>query len=162
MGEIAYTVQLAQPDVAILNNAGDAHLEGFGSHQGIAEGKGEIISGLPAAGVAILNRTSAFYDYWKSLAGDRKCLAFGWEGSADVFATDVTCHDASCEFNLHVPGRVLWVKLPLAGRHNVLNALAAAAAAVALGIPPETIVAGLADVKTVGGDCASADPLKAR
>lgn len=150
-GEIAYTVQLAQPDVAILNNAGDAHLEGFGSHQGIAEGKGEIIAGLPAQGIAILNRTSDYYDYWTTLVGGRKQLSFGWNGAADVFATDVTCAESFSEFNLHVPGRVLWVRLPLAGRHNVLNALAAAAATYALGVSPETIIAGLADVKTVGG-----------
>ena len=83
-GEIAYVAGLAQPQVALITNAGDAHLEGFGSREGVARGKGELIAALPADGVAVLNVDDAFIDLWRGLAGTRKVLGFGFDDRADV------------------------------------------------------------------------------
>ncbi len=150
-GEIAQNVRLVEPDVAVLINAGDAHLEGFGSRQGIADAKGEIIGGLAEGGTAVLNRDSPFFAQWSRLAGLRRILSFGLQESADVRATDVQCHLDRCEFTLHLQGRGRTVRLPMAGVHNVMNSLAAAAVAAALGTDPETIVAGLAEARSLGG-----------
>jgi len=88
-GEIRYTSHYAAADVVILNNAGAAHLEGFYDLNGVAQAKGEIIETLKAHGIAILNRDDAYFDYWKSLAADRKILSFGFSEAADVSARDI-------------------------------------------------------------------------
>ncbi len=155
LGEIAYTGAIAKPDVVILNNAGGAHIEGFGSLDGIAKGKGEIIEALKLEGTAVLNKDDKYFDYWKSIAGNRKVITFGFNESADVSAHDIRMEvDGSgfaTTFNLVIDDTYLPVKLNVAGQHNVKNALAAAAAALALGIGLEKIKAGLESLKPVTG-----------
>lgn len=146
-GEIAYLTNIVQPNVAILNNAGNAHLEGFGDLAGVARAKGEIFAGLRDGGVAIINADDAYADYWLGLNTQRQILRFGMEKSADVQGSV----DAANQFWIQAQGQTVAVNLPLLGRHNQMNALAATAAALALGLSLETIVMGLATLKAVKG-----------
>jgi len=154
-GEIEYSSRYAQADVAIITNVGAAHIEGFGSVDGVAKAKGEIIQTLKQDGVAVLNRDDAYFDYWQSVAGTRKVLSFGMDGRADVTAhsikTEIIDHAFATTFELVAPDGALAVKLKLAGRHNVVNALAATAACLALGIGLQQVKQGLENVKPVTG-----------
>ncbi|NOT85286.1 MAG: UDP-N-acetylmuramoyl-tripeptide--D-alanyl-D-alanine ligase [Methylococcaceae bacterium] len=154
-GEIAYTSTCAKADVVLINNVGDAHLEGFGSLEGVAHAKGEIVATLKEEGIAILNRDDQFYAYWKTLAGARKNLSFGLSAaadfSADAISTEVDDHQLKSQFELITPLGNVPISLNLAGTHNVLNAVAASAAAVALGIDLEQIQQGLASLQPVKG-----------
>ncbi|MFZ2407842.1 MAG: UDP-N-acetylmuramoyl-tripeptide--D-alanyl-D-alanine ligase [Methylobacter sp.] len=154
-GEIEFSSQYAQADVAIITNVGAAHIEGFGSVDGVAKAKGEIIQTLKQDGVAVLNRDDAYFDYWKSVAGTRKIMSFGMDGSATVTAhsvkTEIIDHAFATTFELVTAKGELTVKLKLAGRHNVVNALAATAACLALGIDLQQIKQGLENVKPVTG-----------
>jgi UDP-N-acetylmuramoyl-tripeptide--D-alanyl-D-alanine ligase len=155
LGEIAYTSTIAKSDVVILNNAGAAHIEGFGSLDGIAKGKGEIIETLKPDGVAILNKDDKYFEYWLSIAGNKKIFSFGLNESADVAArniqTEIINNAFTTTFDLVTSSAVLKVNLKLAGQHNVLNALAATAAGLALDLSLEQIKAGLESVKPVTG-----------
>ncbi|MDP2904359.1 MAG: UDP-N-acetylmuramoyl-tripeptide--D-alanyl-D-alanine ligase [Methylovulum sp.] len=154
-GEIAHTSRYVQADVVILNNAGAAHIEGFGSLDGVAKAKGEIIGTLKKDGCAVLNRDDAYFDYWKSVAGDRKILSFGLDGQADVSAsaikTAIVDNAFVTTFEIVTSQGTQTCVLKLAGRHNVVNALAATAAGLALNIGLAQIVRGLANVKPVTG-----------
>ncbi|MCK9621940.1 MAG: UDP-N-acetylmuramoyl-tripeptide--D-alanyl-D-alanine ligase [Methylobacter sp.] len=154
-GEIEYSSQYAQADVAIITNVGAAHIEGFGSVDGVAKAKGEIIQTLKQDGVAVLNRDDVYFDYWKSTAGTRKVISFGMDGRADVTAhsikAEIVDHAFATTFELVAPEGALAVQLKLAGRHNVVNALAAASACLALGIDLQQIKQGLESVKPVTG-----------
>ena len=154
-GEIALLARLAQPDVGIVTQAGDAHLEGFGSREGVARAKGELFAGLRRPGVAIINADDPYAPLWQDLAQGASVLTFGFSKSADVRADDlvgVPEHGpVATAFTLRAPDGSCRVELPLPGRHNVANALAAAAAGVALGLSVETIAAGLHAVAPVSG-----------
>ena len=163
-GEIAYTSQYVQADVAIITNVGAAHIEGFGSVDGVAEAKGEIIRTLKQDGTAVLNRDDAYFDYWKSVAGNRKIISFGLDAQASVphlrpvgevtahsVKTEIINHEFATTFELVTSEGELTVKLKLAGRHNVINALAATAACLALDIDLQQIKQGLESVKPVTG-----------
>jgi UDP-N-acetylmuramoyl-tripeptide--D-alanyl-D-alanine ligase len=150
-GEIAYLASLAGPDVVVITNAGAAHLEGFGSIDGVARAKGEILQDAKRPQVAVLNADDQFYEYWASLVGDVASLSFGFSDSADVRADDIIASASSTSFTLHVAGESIAVSLPLVGIHNVRNACAAAAVAHALGISLDDIRAGLEDVSPVAG-----------
>lgn len=148
-GEIAYLTALAQPDVAIVNNAGPCHLEGFGDMAGVARAKGEIFQGLRPQGVAIINRDDPYADYWAGLNAGRSIIDFGLQHPAAVSGriVDPTTH----RFVLQVAGEHIEICLPLPGQHNVLNALAAAAATRAVGATLEQIQHGLEGLQGVGG-----------
>ena len=147
--EIAYLTGLAQPDVALINNAGPCHLEGFGDVAGVARGKGEIFQGLPAEGVAIINRDDPYADYWSGLNSGRRVIDFGLEQPATVSGRilDATTN----RFRLGIGPESVEICLPLPGRHNVRNALAAAAATTAAGATLEDIRQGLESLQVVGG-----------
>jgi UDP-N-acetylmuramoyl-tripeptide--D-alanyl-D-alanine ligase len=148
-GEIAYLCQLARPDVTLITNAGSAHLEGFGGLDGVAKGKGEIFQGLGPHGVAIVNRDDAYADYWINLIGQRRFIDFGLDRPAQVQGYIV---DASCNrIQLTFEKQSLTFELPLPGDHNVRNALAAAAVALAVGVSLADIQQGLLEIKPVGG-----------
>lgn len=167
LGEIAYTTRLAKPDVAILNNVAEAHLEGFGSLQGVANAKSEIYEGLKPNGVAIFNHESDYRKQWL----DKLDKQFGqvpgrvvefalWpskpEPSAasdiEFSASDITLADDGCaSFDLHHNDDVQRVKLAVPGKHNVLNALAAASACFQVGASLTEIVAGLSTSASVKG-----------
>jgi len=154
-GEIEYTSKYVQADVAIITNVGAAHIEGFGSVEGVAKAKGEIIQTLKQDGVAVLNRDDDYFNYWKSVAGTRKIISFGLDRSATVTAhsvkTEIIDHEFATTFELVTTAGELTVKLKLAGRHNVVNALAATAACLALDIDLQQIKQGLESVKPVTG-----------
>lgn len=151
-GEIACTSGLVQPQAAVINNVGVAHLEGFGSRQGIAEAKGEIFSGLTVDGVAVVNRDDDFADYHLSLNAGRRIMTFSVNGPADVSAKNLTRQAGGAwAFDLQLPGVTLPVHLQVLGRHNVNNALAAAALALACNIAPGHIRDGLEAAKPAPG-----------
>jgi UDP-N-acetylmuramoyl-tripeptide--D-alanyl-D-alanine ligase len=141
--------------VGVVTNAGAAHLEGFGSLQGVAIGKGELFSALPAAGVAVINADDAFAAQWRDATAAERVLTFGFEQPADFMAHRVQARsDASgfrIDFDLVTPYGAKTATLRLAGLHNLRNALGAAAATCAAGAGLEDIVAGLAAMKSVAG-----------
>lgn len=153
-GEIAYTAQWAKPQVAIITNAAAAHIEGFGSLQNIVQAKGEILDCIQSGGVAVLNADDEFYSQWEKRALQNiaaEIISFGFSEQADVRATNVHCNLTESSFDLCYQERFYPVCIPLLGTHNVRNALAAAAAAFALNISAERIVAGLQAVESVAG-----------
>ncbi|WP_372880138.1 UDP-N-acetylmuramoyl-tripeptide--D-alanyl-D-alanine ligase [Psychromonas sp.] len=162
-GEIAYTSKLARPDVALINNVMPAHLEGFGSLEGVARAKGEIWSSLGENGIAVVNLDANFAnDYLQQLQQlNRQYLTFSTaDTKADLYAADIhfdPSGKAAFVLNLPFDGerQAVNIQLNLAGLHNVSNALAAASMAIALGCQPAAIQAGLSAVKQVGGrvDC---------
>ncbi|ALI02381.1 UDP-N-acetylmuramoyl-tripeptide--D-alanyl-D-alanine ligase [Pseudomonas sp. FW306-02-F02-AA] len=153
IGEIAYTVGMTKPHVAVINNAGTAHVGEFGGPEKIVEAKGEILEGLDANGVAVLNLDDKAFDIWKKRAAGRQVLSFALNDSrADFHATDLARDVRGCpSFTLHSPQGVEQVQLNLLGTHNVANALAAAAAAHALGVSLFGIATGLNAVQPVKG-----------
>jgi UDP-N-acetylmuramoyl-tripeptide--D-alanyl-D-alanine ligase len=141
-GEISYLTHIGRPTVALINNATTAHLGGLGSVDGIARAKGEIFEGLAANGTAVINADDAFAPLWKSLVADRAILTFGLSKDADISA-GFKLHSDSSEMQLRTPMGEAAVELQVAGQHNIANALAATAAAVAMEIALPYIVAGL-------------------
>lgn len=150
-GEIAYLTSLAKPHVVALTNAGPAHLEGFGSIEGVSRAKGEILQGSPRPACAVLNADDDYFGYWQSLVEDIRVLSFGLSKNADVRASDIVADKAAMRFRLHSPAGTAEVRLPLGGIHNVSNACAAAAIALALDVPLTDIVAGLESAEPVSG-----------
>jgi UDP-N-acetylmuramoyl-tripeptide--D-alanyl-D-alanine ligase len=155
LGEIAHLASLAEPTVGIVTNAGAAHLEGFGSLQGVADGKGEMFQALPVEGVTVINGDDKYAPQWRDMSTADRILTFGFEQPADFMAHKVREVSGSAgfriDFDLVTPDGTLAATIPLAGLHNLRNALGAAAAACAAGTPIEQIVSGLAAMKTVAG-----------
>ena len=141
-GELSYITQLAEPDVALINNAGTAHLENFGSAEAIARAKGEIFEGLKTAGVAVINADEHYAPLWRELASGKHRLEFALEAKAAVTAT-CKIRQLDSEIVLKTPLGEARTVVPAPGLHNVKNALAASAAATALAVPAATIAAGL-------------------
>jgi UDP-N-acetylmuramoyl-tripeptide--D-alanyl-D-alanine ligase len=152
IGEISYTTQLAQPHIVIINNASGAHLEGFGSLQGIVNTKGEIIQGLDKNGIAILNEDDPHVECWKEMAKDVQVCTFGEASTASVTAINISADaQGCCRFDVQAFGQQCPVQLGVMGRHNVGNALAAIAAALSAGMELIDIVEGLQDFDGVQG-----------
>ena len=150
-GDIAYLAAIARPDVGLVTLIAPAHLERMGSIEGVAETKGALYQALPADGIAIINADDAFASFFSGLAGARKVLRFGLDHPADVGADIIEQRIDGSHFVLSTPQGDAEVILPLPGRHNVANALAAAAVALALEVPLDRIVAGLEQVSGVTG-----------
>jgi UDP-N-acetylmuramoyl-tripeptide--D-alanyl-D-alanine ligase len=150
-GEIAYLASLASADVVAITNAGAAHLEGFGSLEGVAKAKGEILQNDKRPNFAVLNADDNYYEYWTSLVQDVQVISFGFCDSADVRATDIVTSAGGSEFRLHLAGETLSIALPLSGVHNVRNACAAAAIASACGIGGQKIKSAIESVAPVDG-----------
>jgi UDP-N-acetylmuramoyl-tripeptide--D-alanyl-D-alanine ligase len=146
LGEIDYLTRLVSPDVALVIMAGTAHIGELGSREAIAEAKGEIFAGLSSRGIAVVNMHDRFGSYWRDLAGERRVIGFGIDPADEVvgelFAQSLVIRHAgeSVEAHLHV-----------VGEHNQHNALAAAATAIALNIPLQTVRDGLEDFEGVAG-----------
>ncbi|MEO8777347.1 MAG: UDP-N-acetylmuramoyl-tripeptide--D-alanyl-D-alanine ligase [Rhodanobacter sp.] len=150
-GDIAYLAAIARPDIGLVTLIAPAHLERMGSIEGVAETKGALYQALPADGIAIINADDAFASFFGGLAGTRTVLRFGLDHPAEVGAVIVEQRVDGSQFMLSTPQGDVAVNLPLPGRHNVANALAAATVALALKVPLETIVAGLEHVSGVAG-----------
>ncbi|MGD8570116.1 MAG: UDP-N-acetylmuramoyl-tripeptide--D-alanyl-D-alanine ligase [Gammaproteobacteria bacterium] len=149
-GEIAYLTDITRPQVAVINNAAAAHLEGFGSLEGVAKAKGEIYQGLDKDGVAVINADDRFAPLWKELTKDHKTLTFGLQNAADVH----------CQWSGDINGNRLDVQTPagdfqctlqLLGKHNVMNALAATAVAAAASVDVQVIAEGINALQAVPG-----------
>ncbi len=149
-GEIAYLTALAEPDVAVITNAAAAHLEGFGTLEGVANAKGEIFQGLSEDGTAIINADDAFASLWRDLSEDKKVLSFGLQNPAD-FTAQWQAGDRGSQIHVSTPEGKVKLHLALLGEHNVMNALAAIAAAQAVGVKLKTIKAGLEAMRPVAG-----------
>jgi len=152
-GEIAYTTDLTRPQTALVNNLSAAHLEGFGSLAGVAKAKGEIFQGLPADGIAILNADSNDWPHWQSILVNKTVWRFSPEAAdgVDFYATEVDVSPLNTRFTLHSPQGDIAVNLPLPGRHNIANALAAAALALSVGASLQAVRDGLATLQAVKG-----------
>lgn len=149
-GELTYLSGIARPDVALVNNALRAHLGQFDSVEGIARAKAEIFSGLADNGIAVINQDDANVALFAEAAAGHRVLRFGLN-QGDVFAS---CHNlglAGSTVDMQTPAGEIAVRLPAPGEHNVKNALAAAALALALEIPPATIARGLMQFAGVKG-----------
>jgi UDP-N-acetylmuramoyl-tripeptide--D-alanyl-D-alanine ligase len=149
-GEISYLTRLAKPSVAVITNAGAAHVKDLGSVEAVACAKGEIFEGLDQHGIAVINADDSYAPLWRKLAGNRKVVDFGIGGEPQVSARYQLDFFGS-KLKLILPAGISEVELRVPGEHNVRNALAAAAAAVALGIGPEAIVSGLGEFRGVKG-----------
>jgi len=150
-GEIAYLTELAKPDVVVITNAAAAHLEGFGSIEGVAHAKAEILCAEPRPKIAVLNSDDEYFSYWMSLVDGVDLLSFGLSENADIRADQIETGKGQTHFTMHLLGTTIEVTLPLAGVHNVRNACAAAAVATALDVPAETIKAALESVNPLAG-----------
>ena len=153
-GEIAWLSSVAHPNVAVITQCAPAHLEGFGSIDGVASAKAEIYSGLQANGTAIINADDNYANYWQGITAVNKRCTFGIEStSADVRAVDITVNasQAVTDYRLLSKSGETTVRLPLLGEHNVMNALAATACCLSLGIALSAIKAGLEKMHAVKG-----------
>jgi UDP-N-acetylmuramoyl-tripeptide--D-alanyl-D-alanine ligase len=162
-GELGYLTQLAQPDVALVNNAMRAHLEGLGSVEAVARAKGEIYAGLKEGGMAVLNADDPHADLWREMNQGRRTLSFGFAAHADVRIENAETGlsdgktaapspvPQSSSLMLHTPSGLIETTLLVPGDHNRRNAAAAAAAALALGIAAAAIARGLAEYSGIKG-----------
>ncbi|MCB1827956.1 MAG: UDP-N-acetylmuramoyl-tripeptide--D-alanyl-D-alanine ligase, partial [Coxiellaceae bacterium] len=134
-GDIQYLCSIANPMITLVNNVAPAHLEGFGSIKGVAVAKSEIYQALPAEGIAVINADDRYADYMRSQAKTNNIIRFGIQNSADIVARNIQLNDACYpSFTLVTPVGEMEITLPIIGEHNVMNALAAAALAIAMGV----------------------------
>ncbi|MDA8453913.1 UDP-N-acetylmuramoyl-tripeptide--D-alanyl-D-alanine ligase [Acidovorax sp. GBBC 3334] len=153
-GEIAVLAGIARPTVALVNNAQREHLEFMHTVQAVAEENGAVISALPADGVAVFPAGDAYAPLWRGLARARRCLVFGGAepgADADVRCTRAQWESGAWHVHIDTPQGGFDATLRIAGRHNVANALAATACALAAGAPLGAIARGLADFEPVKG-----------
>ena len=150
--DIDATAVFSRPDVAVINNAGEAHLEGFGSVAGVASGKAEIYHHLKKGGTAVINLESPYASLWRHESEGHDILGFGLSGKADVRAEGISFDDLGCgSFTLITPSGSAKVTLRVPGKHNIMNSLAAAASTFALGATADDIAAGLMEMKPFAG-----------
>lgn len=146
-GEIDWLASLVKPHVALVNNVGPAHLDGFGSLQGVAEAKGEIFEHIVDGGVAIMNRDEFAVNDWVKRASVDKFVGFSMQGEGDLAGHIV----ADGKLEIAESGKRYTIELPLTGDHNLQNALAVAAVCRGLDIAWPNIESGLASIGTVPG-----------
>lgn len=154
-GDIAYLARIAAPTVGVVTNAARAHLQGFGTIEDVAATKGELFEALPAGATAVINRDDRFFQSWWERSAGRERLTFGQHPDADYRAEAIepaaAGDRAALGFTLVCPLGRQPLRLPMAGKHNVLNALAAAAAAAACGATLQDIASGLSAMRNVPG-----------
>ena len=150
-GEIDYLSRLAGPNVALITQCAPAHLEGFGSIEGVAHAKAEIFHGLVSDGTAIINGDDDYAEFWLEKTQGFKQMTFGLEKPTDVFATNIELVGSYYSFHLNIHQDSIPIQLQVAGKHNVMNAMAAACCAYALGIDLKTIRQGLEVFSGVSG-----------
>jgi len=154
-GEIAFSVAAALPHIALITNASDAHVEGFGSLAGIVSAKGEILDALGSEGVAILNADDPSVNEWVTRADSSHIVLFGFDnedGRASYYGKQIQqAENGRVAFTLHSPLGSVEIKLQMLGKHNIVNAVAAAAAAIEAGASLEQVQQGLSSVMPVKG-----------
>lgn len=154
-GEIEFSARIAQPDVALITNASAAHIEGFGSLEGIVAAKGEIIDGLRDDGTLVLNADDAHYQNWKRRAGAKRTVCFSQEnrlGKAQYFASDIVIDaNGKTGYLLVTPQGERRISMNVLGKHNITNGVAAAAAAMEAGASLDNVATGLCTVAPMKG-----------
>jgi len=150
-GEIAYLTSITKPDVAVITNAGPAHLEGFGSIKAVAEAKGEIYQGLTEQGVAVVNLDDKYATYWLDLNAHRNALTFSMLNTTANVCGSWLATKIGGELHVKIDGDELVIHLQLHGLHNAMNALAAIAIAETLQVPRNKIVKALSEFRSVRG-----------
>ena len=152
-GEIAGLAAMTQASVALVNNAQREHQEFMATVEAVAQENGEAIRALPANGVAVFPADDAYTPLWQDLTGQRECMRFSLhtESPAEVRLIEAAWHNDHWVVQAHTPAGVLHTRLHIAGRHNVGNALAAAACALAAGVSLPVIAQGLARFEPVKG-----------
>lgn len=155
-GEIEYLTKLTRPSIAVITNAAAAHIEGVGDVAGVARAKSEIFLGLTEEGTAVLNRDDAFFHYWLNQIGHRPFITFGFHPDAKITTMlppmpHIPQRNHTQLIKLQTPKGSIDVNLPLLGKHNVVNALAATATAITMDIDLEAIKAGLENTKSTPG-----------
>ena len=146
-GEIANLAKIAQPNIGVITNIGPAHLEGFGSIEGVARAKAELYANLSPNGVAVVNVDDAFKDSWANEIGSRKRISFGVENSADVSGNAI----AEDLIEIVTPMGELQVKPQQTGAHALLNILAATTVGLAIGVDLDDIKIGIENTQAVKG-----------
>ncbi|WP_376697306.1 UDP-N-acetylmuramoyl-tripeptide--D-alanyl-D-alanine ligase [Wenzhouxiangella sp. EGI_FJ10305] len=144
--DIGYLAGLAKPSIGVVTNAAAAHLEGFGSLEGVARAKGQMFTALPVEGTAVINADDEYAPLWRELAGDRRIISFGIDGAANV--SGVLTRGLG---RVHTPASDFEFQPALPGRHNFYNALTATAVAVALDVPTARIVDALSNMASLPG-----------
>lgn len=147
-GDIARLTELANPDVGVVLKVGSAHLGEFGSREGIARTKGELIRGLKSDATAVLGTYDEFTPKMADALSIKK-LTFGESSSCSIRAADIELHGGFPAFDLVTPEGREHVELQVLGAHQISNALAAAAAAIALGISTRDIAGALSTHQNV-------------
>ena len=149
-GEIAYLAPLGAPTVALVTNAQRAHLEGMGDLDEVAREKGSIFAGLQEKGIAVINADDAYAETWRAMAAPHAVRTFGVDHAADVFGK-VRQHGLETALEVGAPEGEAAIRLSIPGRHNARNAMAAAAACLAAGLPLSAVLAGLESFAGVKG-----------
>ena len=155
-GEIDTLARYAQPSIGLVNNAQREHLEFMATVEAVALENGEVIRHLSANGVAVFPAQDVYTELWKKLAGARRVLTFGFT-QGDVQAHDIAWINGAWSFQLTTARAALTCRLNIAGRHNILNALAATACALAAGMSLAAIVKGLENFEPVKGRSKSSE-----
>lgn len=151
-GDIAYLANIVRPKIALVTNVAAAHLERMGSLTGVADTKGAIYDVLPEDGTAVINADDAFAPYFIERIGARcRIVRYGLDATAEVWADALDEDDAGSHFRLHSPWGDVDITLPLSGRHQVGNALAAATLALSAGASLDDVANGLARAEGVPG-----------
>lgn len=150
-GEIARLTEIAEPTIGVITCVAPAHLEGLGSIEGVARAKGELFAGLPENAVAIVNADDAqVMRICAAALSTQKRLTFGTHASCDVQLLGYTPNSQGLEVRLRIASEQINAQVPLVGPHNALNAAAASAVGLALGMRAAEIVSGLANVSLPG------------
>ena len=153
--EIEYLTGITRPDIALITNAGPAHLEGFGTIEGVAKSKGEIYQGLAPGGVAVINADDKYAPIWFELASPYRQIRFGMKSQTLQQGRDVIGHwqqgTGNIRLQVSTPKGEFACSFSLMGEHNVMNALAATAVACAAELPLDLIKQGLEKAKPVAG-----------
>lgn len=152
MGEIAYLCSIACPDIGLITNVRPAHLLGFGTVENVAKAKGEIYAALPDNGTAVVNLEEEFVQQpWQGLIKNRNTITFGLSDKAMIWASDIVLQPTHVQFKVHLPKETAQAEVFIPGKHTVLNALAAISCGYALGVPLQTMLAGLRAFEGVPG-----------
>ena len=153
-GEIEYLARLAAPTVGVVTNAGPAHLEFLKDVAGVAHEKGAMYRCLGADGVAVINADDQYAPLWREMAGSRRVVTFGFGSHADFHPMSGVLRqdgEGGWQFRMVSPQGEADLSVSLPGRHNVANALAAAAAALSAGASLDDVRAGLAEAPATAG-----------
>jgi len=149
VNEIELLCKLAQPDIAVITNAKNAHLGEFGSEENLVKAKGEILESLSGDGIAIINKSSPHFDIWKKMSGTQNLTFFGSE--SNIYASNIKQCKSTLKFSLNFNHSSINITLSMIGLHQIENVLAAAACAIKLGISPNLIKKGLEKVRSEKG-----------